>query len=122
MSAPVPPTQSKPVAIDGPLKVLLLENIHPSAEELFKAEGFSVERLKGALKPEELEARIQGVHLLGIRSKTNVWQPALARAPQLLAVGAFCIGTNQVDLKAANQMGTVVFNAPFSNTRSVAEL
>jgi D-3-phosphoglycerate dehydrogenase / 2-oxoglutarate reductase len=122
MSAHPTPTPSKPVSIEGPLKVLLLENIHPSAEELMKAEGFSVERLKGALKPEELEARIQGVHVLGIRSKTNVWEPALAKAPHLLAVGAFCIGTNQVDLKAANQLGTPVFNAPFSNTRSVAEL
>ena len=122
MSAPKFPSPSVPVTIEGPLKVLLLENIHASAEELFRAEGYEVERLKGALKPEELEARLQGVHVLGIRSKTNVWEPAIAKAPQLLAVGAFCIGTNQVDLKAANTHGTPVFNAPFSNTRSVAEL
>ncbi|HEX8435144.1 phosphoglycerate dehydrogenase [Archangium sp.] len=116
------PSPSIPVSIDGPLKVLLLENIHVSAEEMLAAEGFSVERLKGAFKPEELEERIQGVHLLGIRSKTNVFEPALAKAPNLLAVGAFCIGTNQVDLKSANRHGVPVFNAPFSNTRSVAEL
>jgi D-3-phosphoglycerate dehydrogenase len=122
MSTPTSPSPSTPVSIQGPLKVLLLENIHASAEEMLAAEGFAVERLKGALKPEELEERIQGVHLLGIRSKTNVWQPALAKAPHLLAVGAFCIGTNQVDVKAANLHGVPVFNAPFSNTRSVAEL
>ena len=116
------PSPSTPISIEGPPKVLLLENIHSSAEEMFRAEGFEVERLKGALKPEELEQRIQGVHVLGIRSKTNVWEPALAKAPNLLAIGAFCIGTNQVDLKAANRHGTPVFNAPFSNTRSVAEL
>ncbi|EPX60979.1 D-3-phosphoglycerate dehydrogenase [Cystobacter fuscus DSM 2262] len=116
------PSPSTPISIEGPPKVLLLENIHPSAEEMFRAEGFEVERLKVALKPEELEQRLQGVHVLGIRSKTNVWEPALAKAPNLLAVGAFCIGTNQVDLKAANRHGTPVFNAPFSNTRSVAEL
>ncbi len=122
MSTPKFPSPSVPVSIDGPLKVLLLENIHVSAEEMLTAEGFSVERLKGALKPEELEERIKGVHLLGIRSKTNVYEPALAKAPDLLAVGAFCIGTNQVDLKSANVHGVPVFNAPFSNTRSVAEL
>jgi D-3-phosphoglycerate dehydrogenase len=110
------------VSIQGPLKVLLLENIHASAEQMLAAEGFQVERLKGALKPEELEERIEGVHLLGIRSKTNVYAPAIAKAPNLLAVGAFCIGTNQVDVKAANGHGVPVFNAPFSNTRSVAEL
>jgi D-3-phosphoglycerate dehydrogenase / 2-oxoglutarate reductase len=122
MSTPPFPTSSVPVSIEGPPKVLLLENIHASAEEMFAAEGFVVERLKGALKPEELEQRLQGVHVLGIRSKTNVWEPALAKAPDLLAIGAFCIGTNQVDLRAANRHGTPVFNAPFSNTRSVAEL
>jgi len=122
MSTPKFPSPSVPVSIEGPLKVLLLENIHASAEEMLTAEGFSVERLKGALKPEELEERIRGVHLLGIRSKTNVYEPALAKAPDLLAVGAFCIGTNQVDLKSANVHGVPVFNAPFSNTRSVAEL
>ncbi|HSP81878.1 MAG TPA: phosphoglycerate dehydrogenase, partial [Myxococcaceae bacterium] len=122
MSTPTFPSPSKPVSIEGPLKVLLLENIHPSAEDMLAAEGFVVERLKGALKPEELEERLPDVHLVGIRSKTNVWEPALAKAPNLLAVGAFCIGTNQIDLQAANRNGVPVFNAPFSNTRSVAEL
>jgi len=122
MSTPPFASPSTPVSIQGPLKVLLLENIHASAEQMLAAEGFQVERLKGALKPEELEERIQEVHLLGIRSKTNVFAPAIAKAPNLLAVGAFCIGTNQIDVKTANGHGVPVFNAPFSNTRSVAEL
>ncbi len=122
MSTPTFPSPSLPVSLEGPPKVLLLENIHSSAADMFAAEGFRVERLKGALKPEELEQHLDGVHVLGIRSKTNVWAPALAKAPHLLAVGAFCIGTNQVDLTAAGRHGTPVFNAPFSNTRSVAEL
>jgi D-3-phosphoglycerate dehydrogenase / 2-oxoglutarate reductase len=122
MNTPVFPSPSKPVTIDGPPKVLLLENIHSSAAEMFAAEGFQVERLKGALKAEELEERIQDVHVLGIRSKTTIHEEALAKAPQLLAVGCFCIGTNQVNLASANRHGTPVFNAPFSNTRSVAEL
>jgi D-3-phosphoglycerate dehydrogenase len=108
--------------MEGPLRVLLLENIHPSAEEMMKAEGFQVERLSGALKPAELTERLKGVHLLGIRSKTTVPESALAHADQLLAIGAFCIGTNQIDLKATNVHGVPAFNAPFSNTRSVAEM
>lgn len=122
MSTAKPPFASAPLLTRAPLKVLLLENIHVSAEELFSAEGWEVERLKGALKPDELADRLQDVHLVGIRSKTNVWEPALARAHHLLAVGAFCIGTNQVDLQSANRYGVPVFNAPFSNTRSVAEM
>lgn len=104
------------------IKVLLLENIHPSAQELFRAEGFHLETLPGALGPEELAARIEDVHLIGIRSKTRITDAALAKARRLLAVGCFCIGTNQVDLEAANRRGIPVFNAPFSNTRSVAEM
>jgi D-3-phosphoglycerate dehydrogenase / 2-oxoglutarate reductase len=122
MSQPTFASPSEPVRIDGPVRVLLLENIHPSAEEMFQAEGFTVERVPGALGPAELEARLDGVHLLGIRSKTCVLEQALVGAPNLLAVGAFCIGTNQVDLRCANAQGIPVFNAPFSNTRSVAEL
>jgi D-3-phosphoglycerate dehydrogenase / 2-oxoglutarate reductase len=114
--------RSQPVKIAGPARVLLLEGIHPSAEEMLRADGFQVERLKGALKPDELAQRLQDVHLLGIRSKTTVPAEVLAQAPHLLAVGAFCIGTNQVDTRAANVGGVPVFNAPFSNTRSVAEL
>ena len=102
--------------------MLLLENIHTSAHELFKHEHFHVEALTGALKPEELAAKIEDVHVLGIRSKTLVTEAALKNARRLLTVGCFCIGTNQVDLAAAKRAGVPVFNAPFSNTRSVAEL
>jgi D-3-phosphoglycerate dehydrogenase / 2-oxoglutarate reductase len=104
------------------IKVLLLENIHASARELFAAEHFQVEALKSALKEEELIQKISDVHLLGIRSKTQVSERALAAGKRLLSVGCFCIGTNQVDLDAAKRQGVPVFNAPFSNTRSVAEL
>jgi D-3-phosphoglycerate dehydrogenase len=104
------------------IKVLLLENIHPSAHELFRAEGVHLETLPGALGQEELAKRIEDVHLLGIRSKTRVTDRVLANARRLLSVGCFCIGTNQVDLGGANRRGIPVFNAPFSNTRSVAEM
>lgn len=104
------------------IKVLLLENVHKSALESFDAHGFSVEMRSGALKEDELARSLPGVHVLGIRSKTHVTERVLAAASDLLGVGCFCIGTNQVDLKAANARGVPVFNAPFSNTRSVAEL
>jgi D-3-phosphoglycerate dehydrogenase len=104
------------------IKVLLLENIHPSAHELFRGEGFHLETLAGAVGAEELAARIEDVHIIGIRSKTRITDAALAKARRLLAVGCFCIGTNQVDLESANRRGIPVFNAPFSNTRSVAEM
>ena len=107
----------------GEIKVLLLENVHQSAHEIFKVEGFQVEALPKALKEEELAAKLaEGVHLLGIRSKTRVTKRALESGKRLLSVGAFCIGTNQIDLAAAKQLGVPVFNAPFSNTRSVAEM
>ena len=104
------------------IKVLLLENIHQSAQQLFAAEQFQVEALKHALKEDELIQKISDVHLLGIRSKTHVTDRVLAAGKRLLGVGCFCIGTNQVELAAANRQGVPVFNAPFSNTRSVAEL
>ncbi|MBS2022513.1 MAG: phosphoglycerate dehydrogenase [Deltaproteobacteria bacterium] len=104
------------------IKVLLLENIHESASGIFSGEGFQIERVKGALKPAELAARISDVHILGIRSKTHVTDEVLKSARRLLTLGCFCIGTNQVELDAANRRGVPVFNAPFSNTRSVAEL
>jgi len=104
------------------IKVLLLENIHPSAHELFRAEGFHLDLVAGALSLEELASRIEDVHVLGIRSKTHVTDAILARGRRLLTVGCFCIGTNQVELAAANRRGIPVFNAPFSNTRSVAEM
>jgi D-3-phosphoglycerate dehydrogenase / 2-oxoglutarate reductase len=104
------------------MKALLLENIHPDAERLLTERGIEVSSVKGALDEDELRAALPGVHLLGIRSKTNVTRAVLDESPQLLAVGAFCIGTNQIDISAASRNGTAVFNAPFSNTRSVVEL
>jgi D-3-phosphoglycerate dehydrogenase len=104
------------------IKVLLLENIHPVAAEAFAADGFQVETVKGALPEAELVQRVRDVHLLGIRSKTRVTPAVLDEARRLLAVGAFCIGTNQIATAHANRRGIPVFNAPFSNTRSVAEL
>ncbi|MFL5246646.1 MAG: phosphoglycerate dehydrogenase [Myxococcales bacterium] len=104
------------------IQVLLLENIHETAQELFRGEGFRLEVVSHALKEDELVERIRDVHILGIRSKTHVTRRALENARRLLTLGCFCIGTNQVDLKAANHVGVPVFNAPFSNTRSVAEL
>src|SRR5262245_40928421 len=104
------------------IKVLLLENVSRTAHEVFGAEGFQVEALAHSLPPEELAAKIADVHILGIRSKTHVPAAALAAGRRLLTVGCFCIGTNQVDLDAANRRGIPVFNAPFSNTRSVAEM
>ena len=104
------------------LSVLLLEGIHPGAQDIFRAEGFRVDAVAGALKEDELIARLAGVHVLGIRSKTQVTERVLEAAKDVMVVGAFCIGTNQIALDAANRGGVPVFNAPFSNTRSVAEL
>ena len=108
-------------SVDRPLRVLLLENVHETAHAIFKGAGFEVESLTKALPPEELARKVRDADVLGIRSKTHVTAAVLAQAP-LLAVGCFCIGTNQVDLVTANDRGIPVFNAPFSNTRSVAEL
>jgi D-3-phosphoglycerate dehydrogenase len=104
------------------VRVLLLESIHPDAVSRLSAEGYQVESVAGALDEVELIERIQDVHLLGIRSKTQVTAKALEAARSLVAIGAFCIGTDQIDLGAAAQSGVAVFNAPFSNTRSVVEL
>jgi D-3-phosphoglycerate dehydrogenase / 2-oxoglutarate reductase len=104
------------------IKVLLLENIHPLARQIFATEGYQVEALSGALGEEQLREKIRDVHVLGIRSKTQVTAGALAEARRLLTIGAFCIGTNQIDLQAAKMRGISVFNAPFGNTRSVAEM
>jgi D-3-phosphoglycerate dehydrogenase len=104
------------------IKVLLLENIHPLAHEAFKSEGFQVETLSVALSPSQLREKIRDVHVLGIRSKTQVTAEALSEAKRLLTLGCFCIGTNQVDLDFAKHRGIPVFNAPFGNTRSVAEM
>lgn len=104
------------------IKVLLLENIHPKAQEIFKQEGYQVETLKTALNEDELIEKIKDVSILGIRSKTNLTAKVLAQAEKLIAVGAFCIGTNQIDLKTCMHKGIAVFNAPYSNTRSVVEM
>ncbi len=103
-------------------KALLLENIHSDGHEILEAAGFDVESRPGALDEADLSAALEGVELLGIRSKTQVTAEALAGARDLRAIGAYCIGTNQIDLRAAANLGVAVFNAPFSNTRSVVEL
>ena len=108
--------------VNGKLRVLLLESIHPDSVSRLEAAGCQVESVPQALDEPELLRRIKGVHLLGIRSKTRVTARVVAAGTQLLGVGAFCIGTDQIDLAAATRAGVGVFNAPFSNTRSVVEL
>jgi D-3-phosphoglycerate dehydrogenase / 2-oxoglutarate reductase len=103
-------------------KALLLENIDPVAVELLSSAGYEVDCRRGALDENDLAAALDGVDLLGIRSKTQVTVDVLRGHPALAAVGAFCIGTNQIDLAAAASAGVAVFNAPYSNTRSVVEL
>lgn len=104
------------------IRILLLEGVHHDAFENLKDEGFSVELIKHSLPEAELIEKIKGVHVLGIRSKTQVTPKVLAAADKLLAVGAFCIGTTQIALEECKKQGVVVFNAPYSNTRSVVEL
>jgi len=104
------------------IRVVLLENIHPRAEELLTAEGFRVESHKKALEGAALVEVARDAHALGIRSTSLVKADVLAACPRLLSVGAFCIGTNQIDVRSACLSGVPVFNSPFSNTRSVAEL
>ncbi|MGA8903259.1 phosphoglycerate dehydrogenase [Bradyrhizobium sp.] len=112
-----------PVASIEKTKLLLLEGVNDSAVELLRASGFSaIERLPKALEGDTLRKALKGISLLGIRSRTALTQDVLAAADQLTAVGCFSVGTNQVDLNAARKRGIPVFNAPFSNTRSVAEL
>jgi D-3-phosphoglycerate dehydrogenase len=103
-------------------RALLLENIHPDASLRLAKEGYQVETLPRALGEDELVEAIEGMSVLGIRSATQVTDRVLAAAPQLAAVGVFGIGVNHVDLAAASRRGVAVFNAPFSNTRSVVEL
>ncbi len=104
------------------INVLLLENVHPVAVQLMKGEGFNVETYAAAMTEDELIEKIKNVNVLGIRSKTQVTKKVLENANRLMTIGAFCIGTNQIDLKEATKKGVAVFNAPFSNTRSVVEL
>jgi len=103
-------------------KILLLESIHPVAREQLVSDGYDVELLNTSFKEDELIARLAGVQVLGIRSKTHITPRVLDAAKDLVAIGAFCIGTNQIALEHAMRRGICVFNAPFSNTRSVAEL
>lgn len=114
-----------PMTISYPksrINVLLLENIHPKALEIFRKEGYNVELIKGALDEKELAEKIKNVSVLGIRSKTRLTAKVLENANKLMVVGAFCIGTTQIDLESCLEKGIVVFNAPYSNTRSVVEL
>ena len=105
------------------IPILLLEGVHANAVEHFREEGYTnVELLAGALSEAELTEKLKGVRMVGIRSRTQLTAAVLNAAPRLIAIGCFCIGTNQVDLTAAHENGVPVFNAPYSNTRSVAEL
>jgi D-3-phosphoglycerate dehydrogenase len=104
------------------MKVLLLENVHPDAASTFAAAGFDVEKVPASPARKELAQMVGDVDILGIRSKTKVTAELLAQAPRLLAVGAFCIGTDQIEMDACNARGIAVFNSPYSNTRSVVEL
>ena len=104
------------------INVLLLENVHARAVELFKTDGYSVESIKGSISEDELCQKIRNVSILGIRSKTTVSKKVLDNAKNLLSIGAFCIGTNQIENNYAAEKGICVFNAPYSNTRSVVEL
>ncbi len=105
------------------IKVLMLEGVHENAVNYFNENGYSdVECHKGALSGAELEKKLQTAHIIGIRSRTELTKEVLNKAPKLIAIGCFTIGTNQVDIMHAKRLGIPVFNAPFSNTRSVAEL
>ena len=114
-----------PMSISYPknrIKVLLLEGIHADAQECLRKEGYQVEAISGSLTEDELCEAVRGMHILGIRSKTHITPKVVAATDRLLAIGAFCIGTNQIDLETCMQKGISVFNAPFSNTRSVVEM
>ena len=104
------------------MRIALLENIHPVAKECLEEKGYDVELHKQSYADDDLVTVLKDFDAVGIRSKTQMTEAVLKKAPHLLAVGCFCIGTNQVDLKAAAEAGIAVFNSPFSNTRSVAEL
>lgn len=115
----LPRSQSYP---KSRIKVLLLENVHQAAVKAFEDEGFDVEFHKGAIGEADLCEMIKGVSIIGIRSKTNITPKVLENSDKLIAIGAFCIGTNQIDLEGCTERGIAVFNAPYSNTRSVVEL
>ncbi|KAI0123512.1 D-3-phosphoglycerate dehydrogenase [Xylariales sp. AK1849] len=115
------PKQLKPFKTQD-IKILLLENVNQSGRDILTAQGYQVEALKTSLPEDQLIERIRDVHVLGIRSKTKLSEKVLREAKNLLVVGCFCIGTNQVDLQYAAKQGIAVFNSPFANSRSVAEL
>ena len=103
------------------IKFLLLEGVHPSAVDVLKAAGYtSIEYITSSLPEDQLKEKIADAHFIGIRSRTQLTEEVFDCAKKLVAVGCFCIGTNQVDLNAARERGIAVFNAPYSNTRSVA--
>ncbi len=104
------------------IRVVLAEGVHPSGEAILRDEGFKVDRIDGAIAPADLPSALAGAHIVGIRSKTQIDATAIDGTDRLLAIGCFCIGTNQVDTDASALRGVPVFNSPFSNTRSVAEL
>lgn len=115
------PKQLKPFREED-IKILLLENVNQTGRDILQEQGYQVESLKSSLPEDQLIEKIKDIHVLGIRSKTKLTSRVLSHAKNLIAVGCFCIGTNQVDLKYAASHGICVFNSPFSNSRSVAEL
>ncbi|KAK3181100.1 D-3-phosphoglycerate dehydrogenase 2 [Lecanicillium sp. MT-2017a] len=115
------PKQLKPFNTQD-IKILLLENVNETGRDILKEQGYQVEALKTSLPEDELIKKISDVHVIGIRSKTKLSQKVLSQARNLLVIGCFCIGTNQVDLEYAARHGIAVFNSPFANSRSVAEL
>ncbi|KAG5953328.1 D-3-phosphoglycerate dehydrogenase 2 [Claviceps cyperi] len=115
------PKQLKPFNTQD-IKILLLENVNAAGQEILKAQGYQVEALKTSLPEDQLIEKIRDVHVIGIRSKTKLNERVLREAKNLLVAGCFCIGTNQVDLEYAARHGIAVFNSPFANSRSVAEL
>lgn len=116
-------TTNKKSLAKNKIKILLLEGVHQSALDELKAKGYSnIEYIKTSLSNDDLIAKIADVHFIGLRSRTQITEEVLSHAKKLVAIGCFCIGTNQVNIKAAQKLGIPVFNAPFSNTRSVAEL
>ncbi|KAI5969250.1 SER33 [Candida margitis] len=119
---PSKPTKVLKPFSTGDIKILLLENVNQTAINIFKGQGYQVEFYKSSLPEEELLEKIKDVHAIGIRSKTKLTEKILKQAKNLVVIGCFCIGTNQVDLDFAAKSGVAVFNSPFSNSRSVAEL
>lgn len=119
---PTKPTKALKPFKTGDIKILLLENVNVTAMNIFKNQGYQVEFYKSSLPEEELIEKIKDVHAIGIRSKTRLTEKVLKAAKNLVVIGCFCIGTNQVDLDFAAKSGIAVFNSPFSNSRSVAEL